>query len=291
MACAVLAAFTTIVIVAPPPVEFLRFFALIPIHDLLFGLNCERQIPIRGDQVATAGALGWVPVLSGTLLVMAVAVFQSVPVGLLSSIHLNGFALRRARALAKPVLEILAGAPTLIDSFFAVLVNAPAFRSIGMTLCLDIAPNTAFAAGGVMGCMLIPFFSSSSDDALSAVPHALRDGSLTLGATRAETMLQVLFPAVLPGIAGGIPLAVSRAIGETMIVVMAAGLIAKLTLNPLDSVTTVTVRIVTLLIGDTSFDNPKTLAAFAAGLMLYLVTLCLNVYAWRIARKCRGVYG
>jgi phosphate transport system permease protein len=155
---------------------------------------------------------------------------------------------------------------------------------------LTLAPNTALVAGGVMAIMLIPFISSFADDALSAVPRALRDGSLALGATRGETMMKVLFPAALPGIMGGVLLAVSRAIGETMIVVMAAGLIARLTINPLESVTTVTVQIVTLLIGDTSFDNPKTLAAFALGLMLFLATLIINVIALRIVRKYREVY-
>jgi phosphate transport system permease protein len=192
--------------------------------------------------------------------------------------------------VAKPLLEILSGVPTVVYGFFAVLTVTPALRQLGATLGLDVAPNTALAAGSVMGMMLVPFISSFADDALSAVPRSLRDGSLALGATRAETMLKVLFPAAIPGIVGGVLLAVSRAIGETMIVVMAAGLIAKLTLNPLDSVTTVTVQIVTLLIGDTAFDSPKTLAAFALGLMLFIVTLGINVLALRIVRKYRELY-
>jgi ABC-type phosphate transport system, permease component len=160
----------------------------------------------------------------------------------------------------------------------------------GVTLGLDVAPNTALAAGSVMGIMLIPFISSFADDALSAVPQSLRDGALALGATRSETMLNVLFPAAIPGIVGGVLLAVSRAIGETMIVVMAAGLIATLTINPLDSVTAVTVQIVTLLIGDSAFDNPKTLSAFALGMMLFIITLGINVLALRIVRKYREIY-
>ena len=288
--CAVVAVFTTIGIVASLLIESIRFFTLVPIGDFLFGLNWEPQIPIRQDQVAAEGAFGWIPVFVGTILVMLVAIAIAVPIGLLSAIYLNEFASPRFRSTAKPVLEILAGVPTVVYGFFAILVVAPAIRSTGMSLGLDIAPNTALAAGGVMGIMLIPFISSFADDALSAVPQDLRNGSLALGATRAETMLQVLFPAALPGIAGGVLLAISRAIGETMIVVMAAGLIAKLTFNPLDSVTTVTVQIVTLLIGDTSFDNPKTLAAFALGLMLFLVTLAINICALRIVRKYREVY-
>jgi phosphate transport system permease protein len=153
-----------------------------------------------------------------------------------------------------------------------------------------VSPNTALAAGGVMAIMLIPFISSFADDALAAVPRSLRDGSLALGATRGETMLKVMFPAAIPGIVGGVLLAVSRAIGETMIVVMAAGIIAKLTINPLDTVTTVTVQIVTLLIGDTAFDNPKTLAAFALGMLLFVITLGINVIALRIVRKYREIY-
>ncbi len=288
--CATVAVMATAGIIASLLFESIRFFTQVPLTEFLFGLRWEPQIPLREDQIAAEGAFGWIPVIVGTLLVMTVAILFAVPVGLLSAIYLNEFASRQTRAVAKPVLEILAGVPTVVYGFFAVLVIAPAFRSTGSTLGIDIAPNTALAAGGVMGIMLIPFISSFADDALNAVPADLRNGALALGATRAEAMLQVLFPAALPGIAGGILLAVSRAIGETMIVVMAAGLIARLTFNPLDSVTTVTVQIVTLLIGDTSFDNPKTLAAFALGLMLFIVTLAINVYALRIVRKYREVY-
>ncbi|MCX7888191.1 MAG: phosphate ABC transporter permease subunit PstC [Rhodobacteraceae bacterium] len=290
VACSVVAILTTFGIVASLLFESLQFFRMVPVNEFLFGLNWEPQIPIRADQVAGTGAFGWVPVFVGTLVITVIALFVSVPIGLFSAIYLNEFASDRFRAFAKPVLEILAGVPTVVYGFFAVLVVAPALRNAGAEVGLPISPNTALAAGSVMAIMLIPFISSFSDDALGAVPQSLRDGSLALGATRSETVLKVLFPAAIPGIVGGILLAVSRAIGETMIVVMAAGLIATLTINPLDSVTTVTVQIVTLLIGDTSFDNPKTLAAFALGLMLFLVTLGINVLALRIVRKYRELY-
>ena len=290
IACAVLAVFTTLGIIASLVYESLRFFDRVPVLEFLFGLNWEPQIPIRADQVAGSGAFGWLPVLLGTLVITMVSLVVAVPIGIFSAIYLNEFASRTVRAVAKPMLELLAGVPTVVYGFFAILVIAPAIRSVGASLGIGVAPNTALAAGGVMGIMLIPFISSFTDDALNAVPRSLRDGSLALGATRGETVLKVLFPAAIPGIAGGVLLAVSRAIGETMIVVMAAGLIAKMTINPLDSVTTVTVQIVTLLIGDTEFDNPKTLAAFALGLMLFIVTLILNIIALRIVRKYREAY-
>ncbi|PQO24481.1 phosphate ABC transporter permease subunit PstC [Rhodobacteraceae bacterium WD3A24] len=288
--CATVAIFVTLGIVASLLFETIRFFQMVPVTDFLFGTNWEPQIPIREDQIAAEGAFGWIPVFLGTLVITVVALFIAVPVGLMSAVYLHEFASRRFRAAAKPVLEILAGVPTVVYGFFAILVVAPALRALGDMLAIPIAPNTALAAGGVMGIMLIPFISSFADDALGAVPRSLRDGALALGATPAETMTRVLFPAAIPGIVGGVLLAVSRAIGETMIVVMAAGLMAKMTLNPLDSVTTVTVQIVTLLIGDTAFDNPKTLAAFALGMMLFIVTLLINILALRIVRRYREIY-
>ncbi len=288
--CALVAIVTTVGIIASLLAESLRFFARVPVFEFLFGLNWEPQIPIRADQVAGIGAFGWVPVLLGTLVITVVAMTVALPVGLFSAIYLNEFAAPRTRAISKPILEILAGVPTVVYGFFAVLVVAPALRALGAQFGIPVAPNTALAAGGTMGIMLIPFISSFTDDALSAVPGALRDGSLALGATRAETVIRVLVPAAIPGIVSGVLLAVSRAIGETMIVVMAAGLIARMTINPLDSVTTVTVQIVTLLTGDTAFDNPKTLAAFALGLMLFLVTLAVNIAALRVVRKYRELY-
>lgn len=288
--CSTVAIFTTIGIILSLSYETYRFFELVPVTEFLFGLNWEPQIPLRDDQIAAEGAFGWLPVILGTIVITVVALVVAVPVGLFSAIYLNEFAPKRLRSVVKPVLEILAGVPTVVYGFFAILVVAPAIRSFGQSIGLDVSPNTALAAGGVMGIMLIPFISSFADDALSAVPQAMRDGALGLGSTRGEMMTTVLFPAALPGIVGGVLLAVSRAIGETMIVVMAAGLIAKMTINPLDSVTTVTVQIVTMLIGDTSFDNPKTLAAFALGMMLFLVTLVINIFALRIVRKYREAY-
>ena len=288
--CSTVAIFTTLGIIASLMFETWRFFQMVPWHEFLFGTSWEPQIPSREDQIAAEGAFGWLPVFLGTLVITVVALFIATPVGLFSAIYLNEFASRRVRAVAKPVLEVLAGVPTVVYGFFAILVIAPAIRSFGTDLGLPIAPNTALAAGRVMGIMLIPCISSFADEALSAVPRSLRDGALALGATRSETVMNVLFPAAIPGIVGGILLAVSRAIGETMIVVMAAGLIARMTINPLDSVTTVTVQIVTLLIGDTSFDSPKTLAAFALGMMLFIVTLIINIFALRIVRKYREIY-
>ncbi len=288
--CSVVAILTTVGIVAALLFETIKFFNKVPITEFLFGLNWEPQIPIREGQVAATGAFGWIPVLIGTLVVTVVALLVAVPTGLFAAVYLNEFAPRRLRAVAKPVLEILAGVPTVVYGFFAILVIAPALRSFGASIGLDVAPNSALAAGAVMGVMLIPFITSFADDAISAVPSSLRDGALALGSTRSEAMMQVQFPAAIPGIVGGVLLAVSRAIGETMIVVMAAGLIARMTLNPLDSVTTVTVQIVTLLIGDTAFDNPKTLAAFALGMMLFLVTLMINICAIRIVHKYREAY-
>ncbi|MEI4262945.1 phosphate ABC transporter permease subunit PstC [Roseovarius sp. D0-M9] len=288
--CSVVAIFTTVGIVAALLFETIKFFSMVPFTEFLFGTSWEPQIPIREDQIAAEGAFGAVPVFLGTIVIATVALTVAVPVGLLTAIYLNEFAPRKVRKVIKPIMEILAGVPTVVYGFFAILVIAPAIRQFGQSIGLDVAPNTALAAGSVMGVMLIPFISSFADDALSAVPQSLRDGAFALGATRAETMLNVLFPAAIPGIVGGVLLAVSRAIGETMIVVMAAGLIAKMTINPLDSVTAVTVQIVTLLIGDTSFDNPKTLAAFALGMMLFIVTLLINVLALRIVRKYREIY-
>ncbi|HEY9548983.1 MAG TPA: phosphate ABC transporter permease subunit PstC [Kiloniellaceae bacterium] len=290
IACAVVAIVTTLGIVTSLLFEAFRFFDRIPLGEFLFGLNWEPQIAIRADQVAGHGAFGAVPVFLGTLVIAFIAMAVAIPVGLLSAIYLAEYSGPRFRQAFKPVLEILAGIPTVVYGFFAVLTVAPAMRAFGAAIGLDVAPNSALAAGGVMGIMIIPFISSLSDDALNAVPRSLRDGSYAIGATKAETIKHVLLPAALPGIMGGVLLALSRAIGETMIVVMAAGLIAKMTVNPLDSVTTVTVQIVTLLIGDTEFDNPKTLAAFALGLMLFLVTLGLNIVALRIVQRYREQY-
>ena len=214
----------------------------------------------------------------------------AVPIGLFSAIYLAEYARPAVRQLAKPVLEILAGIPTVVYGFFAALTVAPLIVEFCGLLGLNASSESALAAGLVMGIMIIPFISSLSDDVITAVPYSLRDASLALGATKSETIRKVLLPAALPGIAGALLLAVSRAIGETMIVVMAAGLAAKLTANPLESVTTVTTQIVTILVGDQEFDSPKTLAAFALGLTLFLITLALNFLALHFVRKYHEQY-
>ncbi|MDP2120973.1 MAG: phosphate ABC transporter permease subunit PstC [Hoeflea sp.] len=288
--CSFVAIFTTIGIIASLVYESYQFFSMVPAYEFFFGLRWEPQIPLRADQVAGLGAFGAIPVFVGTFVIATIAMVFAVPIGLLTAIYLTEYADHRVRATIKPLLEILAGVPTVVYGFFAVLIVAPLIRDFGTGLGLDVAPRSALAAGGVMAIMLIPFISSLSDDALAAVPRAMREGSYAMGATKGETIRKVLLPAALPGIMGGILLALSRAIGETMIVVMAAGLIASMNINPLDSVTTVTVQIVTLLIGDSAFDNPKTLSAFALGLMLFLITLVLNVLALTIVRKYREKY-
>jgi phosphate transport system permease protein len=290
MFSSLLAILITLGIVFSLVFEAFHFFTKVPFTEFLFGLRWEPQIAMRADQVAGQGAFGVVPVLYGTFLISAIAMIVAVPTGILSAIFLTEYSHPRFRAVVKPLLEILAGVPTVVYGFFAVLTVAPAIRDLGFALGFEASPNSALAAGAVMGVMIIPFISSLSDDAFAAVPRAMREGSYALGATKGETIRKVLLPAALPGIVGGVLLALSRAVGETMIVVMAAGLIAKLTLNPLDAVTTVTVQIVTLLIGDAEFDNPKTLAAFALGLVLFIVTLILNLIALHTVRKYREKY-
>jgi phosphate transport system permease protein len=288
--CSSIAILTTIGIVLSVLFESIRFFQAVPLGDFLLGLQWSPQTAIRSDQVGSSGAFGAVPLFAGTLLISFIAMLVAVPIGLMSAIYLSEFAGPRLRATAKPLLEILAGIPTVVYGFFAALIVAPFIRNSGSVLGLDVASESALAAGLVMGIMIIPFVSSLSDDVINAVPQALRDGAYGLGATQAETIRKVIFPAALPGIVGGVLLAVSRAIGETMIVVMAAGLAANLTANPLEAVTTVTVQIVTLLTGDQEFDSPKTLAAFALGLALFVVTLILNVIALSVVRKYREQY-
>jgi phosphate transport system permease protein len=288
--CSSIAILTTIGIVLSVLFESMRFFHAVPISDFLFGLEWSPQTAIRADQAGSSGAFGAVPLFAGTLLISFIAMLVAVPIGLMSAIYLSEYAGPRIRASAKPLLEILAGIPTVVYGFFAALIVAPFIRDSGGLLGLDVASESALAAGLVTGIMIIPFVSSLSDDVINAVPQALRDGAYALGATQSETVRRVIFPAALPGIVGGILLAVSRAIGETMIVVMAAGLAANLTANPLEAVTTVTVQIVTLLTGDQEFDSPKTLAAFALGLVLFVVTLILNVIALTVVRKYREQY-
>ena len=210
--------------------------------------------------------------------------------GLLAAIYLSEYATRRVRGTVKPLLEILAGVPTVVYGFFAALTIAPFFRETGVLLGLDVASESALAAGFVMGIMIIPFVSSLSDDVINSVPQSLRDAALGLGSTKSETIKKVVLPAALPGIVASIILAVSRAVGETMIVVMAAGLAANLTANPLDAVTTVTAQIVTILVGDQEFESAKTLSAFALALTLIVITLVLNFFALQIVKKYREQY-
>lgn len=285
-----IAIFTTIGIVVSLFYESIEFFRKVPFWEFLFGLHWSPQTALRPDQVGASGSFGAIPVFAGTMLISIIALTIAAPIGLMSAIYMAEYARPRTRSFVKPALEILAGVPTVVYGFFAALMVAPLLRDSGADLGIAIDSESALAAGLVMGVMIIPFVSSLSDDVITAVPRSLREGAYGLGATRSETIRNVIVPAALPGIVGALLLAASRAIGETMIVVMAAGLSAKLTANPLEAVTTVTVQIVTLLTGDSEFDSPKTLAAFALGLMLFFVTLALNVLALRIVRKYREKY-
>jgi phosphate transport system permease protein len=290
MACSLIAILTTLGIFVSLLVEASRFFAIVPPADFLFGLTWSPQIAMRADQVGASGSFGAVPLLAGTLLISAIALAVAVPIGLMSAIYLADYAAPNARAVFKPLLEVLAGIPTVVYGYFAALNVAPLVRQYGGAAGFDVASESALAAGLVMGIMIIPYVSSLSDDVITAVPQAMRDGSLAMGATKSETVKRVVLPAALPGIIGAILLAFSRAIGETMIVVMAAGLTANLTANPFAAVTTITVQVATLLVGDQEFDNPKTLAAFALGLTLFLATLVLNVMALVFVRRYREQY-
>ncbi len=290
IACSAVAVLTTVGIVLSVLFETLRFFGKYPWHDFLFGLQWSPQIAIREDQVGQSGAFGAVPLFAGTFLIMLLAMVVAGPVGLYSAIYMAEYASPRFRAVAKPILEILAGVPTVVFGFFAALTMAPLIRDAGGFLGLDVASESALAAGVVMGVMIIPFVSSLSDDVINAVPQSLRDGSYALGSTKSETIKRVVLPAALPGIVSAMMLAISRAVGETMIVVMAAGLAGNLTLNPLEAVTTITVQIKTLLVGDQEFDSVKTLSAFALGFVLFFFTLVLNVIALKIVQRYREQY-
>ncbi len=288
--CSVVAILTTAGILMSLLFEAIRFFDLVSPVEFFFGLKWSPQTALRSDQVGASGEFGAIPVFAGTLLITFVAMAVAVPVGLLSAIFLNEYSGDRTRSILKPALEVLAGVPTVVYGFFAALTVAPLIRDAGTWIGLDVASESALAAGATMGVMIIPFVSSLSDDAMAAVPQALRAGSLAMGATRSETVRIVVLPAALPGIVGAVLLAISRAVGETMIVVMAAGLAANLTANPLSAVTTVTAQIVTLLVGDQEFDSAKTLSAFALGLTLFGLTLCLNLLAIGAVRKFREQY-
>lgn len=287
---AAVAIIVTIGIVVSLLSETILFLKKVPLSDFLFGLEWSPQTAIRSDQVGASGSFGAIPLINGTLLISAIAMIVATPLGLASAIYLSEYASAGARDWIKPALEILAGIPTVVYGFFAALTLAPFIRMTGGELGLEIASESALAAGIAIGIMIVPLISSLSDDVINAVPQSLRDASLGLGATQSETIRKVIFPAALPGISGSLLLATSRAIGETMIVVMAAGLSANLTLNPLEAVTTITAQIVALLTGDQEFDSAKTLSAFALGLLLFIITLCLNVTAHWIVKKYREQY-
>lgn len=290
MAAAGIAVLVTIGIIASVIFESLQFFTHISPVDFLFGLQWSPQVAIREEQVGASGQFGFIPLLVGTLLISCIAVGIAMPMGLLSAIYLSEFANRRTREWVKPTLEVLAGIPTIVYGFFAVVILSPLLVEMGRGIGVGIAAENALAAGLVMGVMLIPFIASLSEDAFHAVPEALRAGGLGLGSTRFETMTQIILPAALPGVVASFLLAFSRAIGETMIVVMAAGISAQLSVNPLAAVTTITVQIVALLTGDQEFDDPKTLAAFALGLALFVMTLLFNFFALRIVQKYQKRY-
>ncbi len=290
LGASLLAILVTVGIVASMAVETWMFLQKVSLSEFLFGLKWSPQTAIRADQVGSSGSFGAVPLITGTLLISGIAMAVAAPIGLISAVYLSEYASRRTRAFVKPMLEMLAGIPSVVYGFFAALVVAPFIRMTGGQFGLDIASESALAAGLVMGVMIIPLISSLSDDVINAVPNALREASLGMGATRAETIKKVVLPAATPGIAGSFLLAASAAIGETMIVVMAAGLAANLTANPLEAVTTVTAQIVALLTGDQAFDSAKTLSAFALGLLLFITTLILNVIAMKIVNAYREQY-
>lgn len=270
--------------------EAIKFFNIVnPLH-FLFGLSWNPQIAVHAEQGLTNSSFGIVPVFMGTLLITFVALAVAVPFGLMSAIYLAEYAKSSTRNFLKPILEILAGVPTVVYGYFAVIMVAPFLKNIFAGFGVDIASESALGAGLVMGVMIIPFILSLSDDAINAVPIALKDASLAMGSTKSEMIRKVVLISAFPGIVSSVLLAFSRAVGETMIVVMAAGLVAKLTFNPLESVTTATAQIVTLLVGDQDAESPKTLAAFALGLVLFVMTLIFNVIALTVVKKYNKKY-
>ena len=282
--CSSIAIMTTVGIVFSMLFESLNFFSQYPWTEFFF--STEWSPNFRGNS-----DLGILPLLWGTLYISFIALVLAVPVGLFAAIYLSEYAGPRMRAIAKPVIEILAGIPTIVYGLFALITVGPFLRDyFAAPMGFGDSASSVMTAGLVMGVMLIPFVSSLSDDIINAVPQAMRDGSYGLGATQSETIRQVVIPAALPGIVGAILLAASRAIGETMIVVLGAGAAARLSLNPFEAMTTVTVKIVSQLTGDTDFASPETLVAFALGLTLFVITLGLNVLALYIVRKYREQY-
>ena len=289
---------TTVGIIVSLLFESLKFFSTINIFEFIFGTSWSPQRAFVRDASAITpeellelqDAFGSVPLFAGTAFIALIAMCVAVPIGLFSGIYLAEYASTKVRKYSKPIIEILAGIPTVVYGFFAALTVGPFFRTLGESLGLTVSSESALAAGLIMGVMIIPYISSLSDDVINSVPQSLREGSYAVGATKSETIKKVIIPAALPGIIGSILLAVSRAIGETMIVVMAAGLAANLTINPLESTTTITTQIVMILVGDQEFDSPKTQAAFALGLTLFIATLILNYIALRVVKKYREKY-
>lgn len=277
----------TTLIIASVLTETLTFFSSVSPASFFFGTEWSPQTALRADQAGSSGLFGAVPVFLGTLMVTIIAMMVATPLGLMAAIYLSVYATERQRAFGKPLLEILAGVPSVVYGYFAILTVAPFIRAMGETLGLSIASESALVAGSVMGIMITPYVMSLSEDAMSAVPQSLSLGSLAMGATKSETIRRVLIPSSLTGVISAVLLGTSRGIGETMIVVMAAGLAANLTANPLESVTTATVQIVTLLVGDHEFDSDKTRAAFALGFTLFIITLFLNLIALVLIRKLR----
>ena len=288
LSASAVAILTTVGIVFSVLFESLHFFSMVPVTSFLFGTVWDPRFSAAGSD--SSGQFGVLPLLWGTLYISFFALLVAVPVGLMSAIYMSEYASNRVRSVAKPMLEILAGIPTIVYGLFALIAFGPFLRDFGGSVGLDISANSVLTAGIVMGVMIIPFVSSLSDDIISAVPQAMRDGSYALGATQSETIKQVVLPAALPGIVGAVLLAASRAIGETMIVVMAAGIAANLTANPFEQVTTMTVKIVSQLTGDLEFNSPQTLVAFALGLTLFVITLGLNIFALHIVRTYREQY-
>lgn len=286
--CSTVAILTTIGIVLSMVGETLKFFSYISPVDFFFGTTWNPRFSTVG--VGEQGEFGLVPLLTGTTLIAGIAMLVAIPLGLMVAIYLAEYAPLKLRNTAKPLIEVLAGIPTIVYGFFALVTVGPFLRDLGAAVGLSINATSALTAGVVMGIMIIPFISSLSDDIITQVPKAMRDGSLGLGATRSETILKVVLPAALPGIVGAVLLAVSRAIGETMIVVLAAGNSPALTANPFEAVSTVTVTIVNQLTGDNDFSSPQSLVAFALGLTLFVITLLLNVMALVIVRKYREQY-
>ena len=285
--CSGVAILTTIGIVLSMLTEALHFFKFVSPTDFFFGTEWNPGFSTTGN---AEGSYGILPLLWGTLMVSGIALLVAVPIGLMIAIYLAEYASPKLRAWAKPIIEVLAGIPTIVYGVFALMVIGPFFKMVGESVGIDINATSALTAGFVMGIMIIPFVSSLSDDIITQVPRALRDGSLGLGATKSETIRQVVLPAALPGITGAFLLAVSRAVGETMIVVLAAGNSPLLHANPFEAVSTVTVTIVKQLTSDTDFASPQALVAFALGLTLFVITLCLNIIALYIVRKYREQY-